>query len=134
MMRVWAPEVSRSMADWASSASLIIVCQLRQDHPDFEGLAEANCVGDQQPGPQPARVQCLGHRLALEIERIEQHPLAHRETGLVQRDGSLAQHRLHPQPTAAEARRVVLHELSLGRVERLDVVEGAVEGGRHVPG
>ena len=25
MMRVWAPEVSRSTADWASSASLIMV-------------------------------------------------------------------------------------------------------------
>jgi len=85
--------------------------QLGQDHADLEGLAQADRVGDQQPGPQVAQAQCLGHRPALVVERVEQHLVGDAQALLVQRDGRLAQHRLEPQPGAAVAGGVVEHQL-----------------------
>ena len=103
--------------------------ELRQDHADFERLAQAHGVGEEDARPKVRRVESLADGRQLVLEGVGQHAGRDREGRAVERDGRLAQRRLQPQAGAAVVMGVVGDEGGLGGVEDLDGVEAGVEGG-----
>ena len=116
-------------ADDEDAAAATPPDQLREDHPDLEGLPEPHRVRDQQARADPLRIQRPLHGLALVGQVISQHLGGDGELGVVHGDRGLAERRLDPQAGAAVPRGGVGDDGRVLRVLGCDRVEGGVEGG-----
>ena len=95
--------------------------QLREDHPDFERLAQADGVGDEQAGLQ--RFECHLCRPPLVRQRVEQGVIAGREPGFAQGHRGLAQQGFEPQTRPPIAGGLVGDERGVLRAEGDDAVD-----------
>jgi len=101
--------------------------QLGQDHPDLEGLAQADGVGEQDPRPQRVGVEGLLDGGALVVEGVGEHRAGDGEVVVIDGQRRLAERGLEPEPGALVIAGVVGDDLGLARVERRDGVEAGVE-------
>ena len=116
-------DVPRDDGEDAGGAAAAL--QLGEEHPDLDGLAQADGVGDEEPGLELRHRR--SKRLALVREVVGEHPAADREARVGDRDGSSADERLQNQPRLDAIRGGVEAEGRALRVLRLDLVEVAEE-------
>ncbi len=101
--------------------------QLGQYHADFQRLAQANRICQQNPRSQIRGVKRLSYGRLLIAEGIGQHVSGNRHRVPAQRYGGFAQGGLKPQPRPSVVVGIIGHDSGLGRVEHLNVVEALIK-------
>ena len=104
--------------------------QLRQDHADLERLAQPDRVGQQQPGPDRFGTQRPPDGRMLVLQRVCEGVHGYRQAIVRQRQRRLADGGFEPETCVPVAGRGIRAERGAARVQRLDGVEGRVEGRR----
>ncbi|ODQ90919.1 hypothetical protein BHQ18_09445 [Mycolicibacterium flavescens] len=99
--------------------------QLRQQDSDLQGLAQSECVADQDARSEIQ--QGLRRRTESVVHTTEQPAMAHSDPTFACWTGATATDRFQPESRASKAGRVIRDQIAVSRVEAVGGVERAEE-------